>query len=222
MATTASSSLLRNSFSSSVCFTRFAIREARESSAGCFFVFLLLSPSFFDPLVSSTLFLNAKSFAMVSPSRLSLSFLFAEEPVPDFKYFARLASTAPMPLDLFDLSSLRFRSPFELLRSICGSCVTTPSAPLLSCLVCTSFGGSFASTVPMFEDNTIFDNDFCLFPEESLFISLPESFSILSFALLRLSTSASILEEGNVLSLGKTSWLLSFDSPLLPLLVMTS
>ncbi len=40
---------------------------------------------------------------------------------PDFKYFVRLASTAPMPLDELDLELGTFQSSFALPRSIFGS-----------------------------------------------------------------------------------------------------
>eukprot|EP00580_Thalassiosira_gravida_P011714 CAMPEP_0201626406 /NCGR_PEP_ID=MMETSP0493-20130528/1808_1 /ASSEMBLY_ACC=CAM_ASM_000838 /TAXON_ID=420259 /ORGANISM="Thalassiosira gravida, Strain GMp14c1" /LENGTH=244 /DNA_ID=CAMNT_0048096499 /DNA_START=47 /DNA_END=778 /DNA_ORIENTATION=+ len=155
MAASASSLSLRKSSSSTVRFARFAIRDARESSTRRFFAFPLplipSLPSAFDPLVSITLLLNANSFAIVSPSRLSRSFLFAEDAVPDFRYLARLASTAPTPLDWFDF----FRSPFELPGLVLDS-----SCPVVSfsCILRVLSDDSFASDMLLLleEDVIIF------------------------------------------------------------------
>mmetsp|Transcript_25356 Transcript_25356/g.45875 ORF Transcript_25356/g.45875 Transcript_25356/m.45875 type:complete len:206 (-) Transcript_25356:72-689(-) len=205
MAASASSLSLRKSSSSTVRFARFAIRDARESSTRRFFAFPLplipSLPSAFDPLVSITLLLNANSFAIVSPSRLSRSFLFAEDAVPDFRYLARLASTAPTPLDWFDF----FRSPFELPGLVLDS-----SCPVVSfsCILRVLSDDSFASDMLLLleEDVIIFGNASCPFSLLALFISHSGSFFVvLSFSVLRLSTSASTFDERNLLSLDRTS-----------------
>mmetsp|Transcript_8087 Transcript_8087/g.17346 ORF Transcript_8087/g.17346 Transcript_8087/m.17346 type:complete len:226 (+) Transcript_8087:418-1095(+) len=225
MAANAASLSSRRSPSSSVRFARFAIRDARESSARHRFASPRVPPSSwsrsrssrsppapFDPLVSITLFLNANSLAMVSPSRLSRSFLFAEDAVPDFRYRARRASTAPTtPSERFDFSvDFGGRRRLRPSRSGLPGGASDDFRPvvLFSRVSRVSLDDSLVfDTLPLLEeDAVVFGDASCLSSSFAPFAFLSDpSFAFLSFSLLRSSTSASTLDERNLLSFDKTS-----------------